>query len=753
MARYPTYEEYEKRSNYKDGIKRCDEMLKKSPNDVILLTTKLQLLYAIKGETQPILDQLVAIQPAITDLREIVPVEEAVMQGQKDTFPRPNTAGPTVAKLWDNASKASNSVNFKLDLYSLRFSRAIMDNRLQDAQQALIQLKALRPKNRVFYMAHLALTQLLSTSKDDLQSKLSLSLARKAVTEKFDEDKALDCRVPGQIFAMQNSTKDLESITDRPFKESKQVYNALRDDKNTEANGIAAPPGSNDPSTLPPAEWLLAEVEVLKGQFRELIEASAAPPAILQFAANAIRLFHTASKYLSEDRRRLKPDSCFLSISALIRAFEQTNEIGHLLQSACLAETLLHQNEHIHEAQMILIYLYMRLGLGSLALRMWQSLNIKEIQHDTVGHVLFTRLSLIHPSSTKVAKKQIDPFERLTHALTVYTRHEEKLSECEADVLNHGQTGMIFDLQDLRDNLRSSLTQRIIHLEQLRTTRLSSSSTKVSSNSKDQPFAPPKVTADWLNFTDNRDFATTFNYGYNVEKVLQTSNGAIPGRKWLLYTLAMGQAHLLANVSTSAQKSDIDIENLISEFHSIEAGIERLKLNDESELGVEMRDSEYLGGDLACQVLQMLKDAEPSLARLQENLSGIVEGVERLNVDALVGSEDVLAETIVEHYLYLDVLQLVAKACTRIKEREVAKDLDVRELVEKCKGYQKSIVAHAKERLRLVKAEDVRELLSRGSKSWESIQLFGEKGIKQFCDSIVESAKEGWDGVAKVDLK
>ena len=107
-------------------------------------------------------------------------------------------------------------------------------------QQTLIQLKALQPRNRVVYMAHAALTQMLSTSNEDLQGRLALGLARKAVTERYDEDQSLDCRVSGQIFAMQRSKKDLENIKNRPFKDSKQVFDALRALSDGDATGSEA---------------------------------------------------------------------------------------------------------------------------------------------------------------------------------------------------------------------------------------------------------------------------------------------------------------------------------------------------------------------------------------------------------------------------------------------------------------------------------------------------------------------------------
>lgn len=357
MARYPTFEEYEQRGNFRDGIKRCDDLLKKNPTDVQLLTVKLQLLYATKQDGGPILDRLLSIQPSIVDLRDLITIEEAVVQSQSDVFPQPKNAGPAMSKLWDNAFRASSAMNHKLDLLSLRFSRAIMDSRIADAQQALIQLKALQPKNRVVYMAHAAMTQLLSTIKDDLQSRLALSLARKAVTERFDDDKALDCRVPGQIFALQKSEKDIESIANRPFQDSKQVHDALQKPREQQANGTPSTGNVKDPSNAAPVERLRSEVQELKAQYSKLIETSAPSTAVLAFAGNSIRLYYTATTSLNDDRSRAKDDACFLSISSLVRAFEQTDKLVHLLNASYLAELLLKRNEHIHEARMILVYL------------------------------------------------------------------------------------------------------------------------------------------------------------------------------------------------------------------------------------------------------------------------------------------------------------------------------------------------------------------------------------------------------------
>ena len=747
MARYPTFEEYQKRGNFQDGIKRCNDLLKKSPNDVQLLTLKLQFTYATKGDAEAILDQLLSIRPPLVllDLRDLVAIEETVIKSQSDVFPQPKTAAPQVAKLWENAFKASESMNNKLDILSLRFSQAIVHNRMADAQQSLIQLKGLQPKKRSIYMAHAAVTQLLSASKDDLQARLALSLARKAVTERFDDDNSLDCRVPGQIFALQVSTKDLDSIANRSFKESKQAHNALHKLTKTETNG--APPASvfRDPTAVPPLEWLSAEVETLKKRLAELMESSSQLEAVSAFAANSIRLFHTTSNSTSYNRGRGPADTCFLSISALVRAYEMTDDLSNLVQAAYLAETLLKQNTHIHEARMILIYLYMRLGLGSLAMQYFDSLSVKEIQHDTVGHAPFTRLSFIHPHSTKISKNEsLNPFKRTTQALAVYTRHEEKLAESEASVLSHEQTGMIFDLHELRDSLRSSLSRRITHLEQRRLGRL------IHDNSgEDTAQMGPRVTANWLECTDNRDFAATFNFGYNVEKVLHGRNGQLPGKYWILNSLAIDSAWCLA---MGFQTPVIDPENITQELTNIALDFDCLKLKDSGASSLGMSDAEYLAGDLACQVLKMLAHLATSTAELSGDVNAASKAVARLNVDALVEMGDVLAEHLMDHYVYLDVLRVVVRACTSASKQSKECDDELRKLLDDSKVYYGAIQTHANDQLKRVNAKDVRAVMERDGSTWEVIKMFGHDGVQTFSELVAASIKEGWEGVAKIEL-
>ena len=751
MARYPTFEEYQKRGDYDVGIKRCDELLQKSPDDVQLLTTKFKLLTTrSQEESDAVLEKLVNLPRPVQDLTDLCQIEMAVLESQANLYPAITTAGPLVAKLWDNAIKATSNMNRKLDIVSTRWERAVFDSRIADMQQTLIQLKAIQPKNRVVYMAHAALTQMLSKSNDDLQARLALGLARKAVTERFDDDKGLDCRVPGQIFAAQTSEKDMEGIKERPFKECMQVSNALRKKGEAAVNGAATSSRVPEPADVSANEWLSAEISKLKQQFASLIGSKASQAAIRSFATNATRLFHTATTSLSDGARRSPADACFLALSALVRLWELSSDVQYLLHASFLSEALLRYDEHIHEARLILVYLYMRLGLASLAMRLFESLNVKEVQHDTVGHALFTRLSLLHPHPTQLSKKQsLDPMKRIQRALDVYVRCEEKLAETESSVLHHGQTGMLFDLQELRDNLRQSLTRRIALLEWRRTARLMKNK---CDESEAMNGMGPQVIRNWIEPKDNRDFAAAFDYGYNVETVLHGIDSTTPTEAWTLFALVADTAWCIATGQVPPTIDSDRVWNLI-----IDNAKSKVPDGAASASTFGMTGAEYLAGDLASQTLKMLICVNPPSTQvdekeLQQTISAITSAVQNLNIDTLVSTSDALTECLLDDYAYADILRIAIAACTFTEERAAGVKVQLQQLRDQAKQLFMKLQKHATEQQVKIKAANVRHFMAKDDEVWTALQVIAGKEMDDFCGQVERSAKEGWEGLSKIKL-
>ncbi|KAK4561093.1 hypothetical protein LTR86_005048 [Recurvomyces mirabilis] len=753
MARYPTFEEYEKKGNFVDGIKRCDDLLKKTPKDVRLLTTKLQLLHATgrKDDFQVILDELPGLQPPIQDLHDLIAIEQIVVDSQEDVYPRPSTAGPVLSKLWDNAIKTSSSSNQKHELVSMRFERAILANRSIDAQQSLIQLKALQPKNRMVYMAHAAFTQLISKFNDDLQARLAIGLARKAVNEKFDDDKALDCRVPGQIFATQESSKDLESVQGKSFQESKQVLDARRKASKSEAkNGGVASASTQSTSTN--SSYLQGRIEDSKTKFAALIKSDKSAGTVRSFATEAIDLFQLSRK---EGTRRQPADACFVAISALVRLFELSDDAAYLLHAAYLAETLLKHNQHIHEARLILVYLYMRLDLGSQAMRLFDSLSIKEVQHDTVGHALFTRLSSIHPHSTSWSSKEVmDPLKRTSHALGVYVRCEEKLVDCEAGVLSSGQTGMIFDLQELRDSLRTSWSRRMILLEQRRIERLM----KGTVDGKDAAAEAmgPMVCENWLQTKDNRDFDAAFDYSYNVEKVLHDrSGGVLPGKAWILYTLAADCAFSLANAKSALVKNP---EDVAKQAQTLKSASKTSDSSNQSAARSDLTPAERQAGDIACTTIDVLllnSKATAASDEVSTKLISLTTMVEDLEITTLVKDTETLTSHLQISYIYTDILRTVTLACRHLRPKAgVTLGKEIQELQDKCKADIAAIQTYAVEQQARIKASEVRQMMAKDEGMWKGLNVLGEggEGIDGFCEAVAKAAKEGWEGIGRIKM-
>jgi N-terminal acetyltransferase B complex non-catalytic subunit len=789
MGRRPTFEEYEKRENWNDGIKRCDDLLRKSPKDSDLLIVKLQLLCAAgvaEERYQVVLDQIATIQPPVQTDGELATIEDAIDTARLNQYPVPLTAGSTVAKLWDTAVKLPGMpVAKKYDLLSLRFSRAVAENRIADAQQALIQLKAMQPRNRALYMAHAAYTQLLSKDNGDMQARLALMLAKKAVADKFDaDDPQLDCRVPGQIFAMQHADADLDGIKDRPrLVDSKQVFEAqariraaanssVKDESETAAITTGVDEKlrlESDPANAgpPTKESLIASNTSMKKHFSSLANRDAAIPALYEFAAKAAKQQHTATTTLKQQQHRAAADACFLAISSLVKIFSKTEVDGSLFRAAFLAERLMTYNDNFHEARLILIYLYMRLGLGAPAFRLFESLRIKEIQHDTIGHVLFTRLSLTLPYPTKQTLRSTtfahedkqpapDPLERTTRALMIYARHEDRLAETEYEVLSHWQTGMIFDLHALRDHLRQSLTRRITVLEHRRIARISGKTEHL----KHASGVRPRRVANWTSYLDNRDFDAAFNHGLNVERTLHADGPehSIPDGRWIEDVLAADCVWSLAN---DKEPLVLDPEKLLMEQADEASSDGNTKTTDGADQELPtLTATEQTVGAISRHALALLLSLRPSSNQPKSsNPSGTLTALSNSisQLPASTTSTTTIASTLPLHFLTLDALKITLATCRALLARKPAES-EVRALQSSLSSRLAQLKTFVQWQVADFKGEKlakiIREKLLGPTDAEEggmrdALLLFGEDAVDGFVRSVLADAKEGWEGLEK----
>lgn len=626
MARYPTFEEYQASGKLKDGLKKCNDILKKTKPDGRLLTTKLQFLYALHlpDEAAGVLKQLADVQPTILDAEELATVDDVVQLSLQDVYPLTVTAGKAVDELWDKALKSAPASQKEILLHT-RFSTAVYGKRWADAQKAMIGLKAASPTNRTYFLTHVVVTQLLSEATTDrlqkpTQARLAIAFAQKAL--QFTDVTQLGLDAARQVLLRQHRYEDLVKANTemsprdaiRCFRETKlwqdlfeycnklietarqteidwTVWNGLIDScgelgeckpdsekgqtvlkyiektQSREASLAAIHFAfRSDKTELPskciayfhlygrerhcfsdlqryleafphdvnrldfcdtlaksveeqktdadPAESLPAEVNILK--IRCLLTAIPIAPEehdlTAAFACDAIRLFKTAITNVRRRSAWARDDACFMAVSCLFEMDKSGNDqypnFCGLLQAALLLETLLKDDAEVHQARVALVHLYIKLNLGSLAMKHFEVLKVREIQHDTISYALMTRISLTHPHPTKGFKGTgLDPHVMAGAMLTVYDASDQKLANCQAEVLGNGQTGMLFDLNDLRDALHESITRRILSLEERRIARLTG-----------RKFSPksiqiyPRSVKHWTSFKETRDFNATFKF-------------------------------------------------------------------------------------------------------------------------------------------------------------------------------------------------------------------------------------------------
>lgn len=117
---------------HKDGLNRCNKLLKKTPNDPRFLYFKASFLFGLSqhDEGNKILDQL--CNTPITDLNLITSLDELGTTSQLNDHPRPLSNGPRIGKLWTNATNAAGK-NAVITINRRRFICAVKDRRWADA--------------------------------------------------------------------------------------------------------------------------------------------------------------------------------------------------------------------------------------------------------------------------------------------------------------------------------------------------------------------------------------------------------------------------------------------------------------------------------------------------------------------------------------------------------------------------------------------------------------------------------------------
>ncbi|OJJ44687.1 hypothetical protein ASPZODRAFT_134775 [Penicilliopsis zonata CBS 506.65] len=147
-----------------------------------------------------------------------------------------------------------------------------------------------------------------------------------------------------------------------------------------------------------------------------------------------------------------------------------------LIRAAGILERLIVDSPHNYQALLFLVRIYLRLGAGSLALKTFSKLSVKQIQYETVAHNLFTRLASIHPHSAPPIEgaeyKDFNPQSAFVQALNFYRNANITTGRHRTNGLDYGSYVNVEGSIELQRRLNQSICRKIYAFEARRTQRL-----------------------------------------------------------------------------------------------------------------------------------------------------------------------------------------------------------------------------------------------------------------------------------------
>lgn len=174
-------------------------------------------------------------------------------------------------------------------------------------------------------------------------------------------------------------------------------------------------------------------------------------------------------------------DLCILAAMCLLqptKTGEKEAQISGtaLIRAAGILERLCRDSPHNYEALLLLVRVYLLLGAGSLAMSTFSKLSVKQIQYDSVAHILFTRLSTVHPHSAPPVDgaeyKDFDPLSAFVQGLNFFRNSEINTMRYRTAGLDEGAYVNTEEIIELRRCLSNSINRRMYALDARRIQRL-----------------------------------------------------------------------------------------------------------------------------------------------------------------------------------------------------------------------------------------------------------------------------------------
>ncbi|KAL0946591.1 hypothetical protein HGRIS_012792 [Hohenbuehelia grisea] len=241
-------------------------------------------------------------------------------------------------------------------------------------------------------------------------------------------------------------------------------------------------------------------------------------------------------------------DLAILAGSAYVSLWKISEDVKYLHCAATLLEFALTRSRQCYLIRLMLVRIYRLLGAPSVALEHYRGLNLKQVQHDTLSHILLSRASTFSLASTGDLTFATECLE----TSQIYVSNSQETADFVVRAFTQEKYSQIPEFIAFEDRLDNSLQRDTIKMEHV---RMRFTHEAITSDIIDLELIELKFIFD-RNHHDNRDFAIIPNYQPRSQLTFNEQTalfGKTDGLGWLLtflklYIRALQQASDLDDV-------------------------------------------------------------------------------------------------------------------------------------------------------------------------------------------------------------
>ncbi|KAF9562547.1 actin cytoskeleton organization protein [Agrocybe pediades] len=221
-------------------------------------------------------------------------------------------------------------------------------------------------------------------------------------------------------------------------------------------------------------------------------------------------------------------DLALLAGNALISLWQLTGDDKYLYDAVYLLEFALTKSKQSFLTRLILIRVYRLLGASSLALEHYRAMQVKQVQHDTLSHLILSRASAFSLASSGDLTLASECLE----STQIYLSNSQETGDFVVRAFTAEKYSQIPEFIKFEERLENSLQRDTVKVEHLRM-RLSHEA--ITSDLIDMELIELKFIFDRTRY-DNRDFNILPDYQPRVSSGLNDQTllfGKPEGDKWL----------------------------------------------------------------------------------------------------------------------------------------------------------------------------------------------------------------------------